>query len=609
MLRQLHSLPGLVAAVLVIVLALSGAFLSISPVQERLSATVPAAGQMSVADLAGKVAQQYPLVEQLQRTPSGSIIVYFRDGDVSGVDLFDPVSGKSISAYESPSIMRWVMNLHRSLLLDTEGRVATGAGAVLMILLAITGALMLAARLGGWRKILGPIRGTLPQRLHSVLSRYAVLGLLLSAMTGIYLSAGSLELIPEALEAEPEFPVDGPLGAPLPVQTLAALQAIDLNDLREMVYPYPGDPADNYSVRTRQGVGFVHASTGDLHSFEVHGTPRKIYELIYMLHTGEGLWWLGLLLGLSALTVPVLAVTGMQIWWKRRRGLPRLAANVAADAADTVILVGTEGNTTWGFARTLHDALTSAGHRVHTAPMNNLAVGINSRYRSAERLFILTATYGDGGPPASGNHFLASLAKIVDTPKFRFAVLGFGDRQFPQFCQFALDVDAALRAKGWTAFCQLELLDRESPQEFARWGKTVGELIGTDLSLEHNPERPHTMQLQLAERVEYATETDTPTTVFRFTAASPGPKAGILRALRRRPGLPYFEAGDLVGILPPGSHVPRFYSLASASKEGMLEICVRKHTEGLCSGYLHNLKSGDTIDAFIKPNPEFRLCR
>lgn len=602
MLRQLHSLPGLVAAVLVAVLAVSGAVLSVSPALERWSATLPATGQMTVADLAGKVATQYPLVEQIQRTPSGSIIVYFRDGDVSGVDLFDPVAGKSLSAYESPSLMRWVRNLHRSLLLDTEGRIATGTGAVLMVLLVMTGAFLLAARLGGWRNILGPVRGSSSQRLHGVLSRYAMLGLLLSALTGMYLSAGSLELIPEALEAEPEFPESGELAAPLPVHTLAALKAIDLNDLREMVYPYPGDPADNYSVRTRQGAGFVHASSGALLSFETHGAPREIYEFIYMLHTGEGLWWLGLLLGLSALTVPVLAVTGIQIWWKRRRGLPKLVGNVAADAADTVILVGTEGNTTWGFARTLHDAMTKAGHRVHTAPMNQLAPA----YRSATRLFILAATYGDGGPPASGNQFLAKLRKFNGAPQFQFAVLGFGDRQFPRFCQFAVDVDAALHAKGWTAFCPLDLIDRQSPQEFARWGKTVGELIGTDLTLEHNPERPHTTPLQLAERVEYAADTDTPTTVFRFIAPPPARKMGILRFVRRHRGLPYFEAGDLVGILPPGSHVPRFYSLASSSKEGLLEICVRKHTEGLCSGYLHNLKTGETIDAFIRPNPEFR---
>jgi sulfite reductase (NADPH) flavoprotein alpha-component len=37
-----------------------------------------------------------------------------------------------------------------------------------------------------------------------------------------------------------------------------------------------------------------------------------------------------------------------------------------------------------------------------------------------------------------------------------------------------------------------------------------------------------------------------------------------------------------------------------------LEICVRKQTNGLCSGYLHNLKPGDRITGFIQQNPGFR---
>ncbi|MGP1667034.1 MAG: PepSY domain-containing protein, partial [Rhodanobacter sp.] len=71
--RQLHSLVGLVAAVLVMVVALSGAILSLDPTLDRLAATVPAAGQISVATLAGRVAQHYPGAEQIQRTPSGTI--------------------------------------------------------------------------------------------------------------------------------------------------------------------------------------------------------------------------------------------------------------------------------------------------------------------------------------------------------------------------------------------------------------------------------------------------------------------------------------------------------------------------------------------------------
>ena len=65
MMRRLHSLAGLVAAVLLVVVALSGAILSLDPAIDRLDAKVPAAGQTSVAALAGRVAQHYPGAEQI----------------------------------------------------------------------------------------------------------------------------------------------------------------------------------------------------------------------------------------------------------------------------------------------------------------------------------------------------------------------------------------------------------------------------------------------------------------------------------------------------------------------------------------------------------------
>jgi sulfite reductase (NADPH) flavoprotein alpha-component len=94
-----------------------------------------------------------------------------------------------------------------------------------------------------------------------------------------------------------------------------------------------------------------------------------------------------------------------------------------------------------------------------------------------------------------------------------------------------------------------------------------------------------------------------PTSVLRFAAVAP---ASRLRRFFGGSGLPYFEAGDLVGILPPGRAMPRFYSLGSGSSNGILEICVRKHPDGLCSGFLHGLQTGGSIDAFIQSNQTFR---
>lgn len=601
MLRKLHSLPGLIAALLLVVLALSGALLSLDPASERLAATVPATGEISVATLAARVARHYPGVEQIQRTPSGTVIVYYsRDGQ-TGVDRVDPRTSARLAAHAPSTFSRSVKKLHRSLFLGQPGRVANGVAAFVMLLLALSGAVLLARRAGGWQALLRPMHGRGGSRWHAEAGRLALAGLLLSSMTGIYLSAATFGLLPDGAQSEPDFPQTLTAGPALPVAQLAALRAVDLNDLRELAYPFPGDATSVYSLRTAHGDGYVDQASGTLLAFQAHKQARGVYELIYRLHTGEGLWWLGLLMGASALSVPLLSVTGTLIWWRRRSALPRIADNSDAGAADTVILVGSESNSTWGFARTLHHALCQAGLRVHTSSMNQLA----ANYPKAARLFILTATYGDGAAPASASQFLERLPHTTLNEDTGFAVLGFGDHQFPKFCQFARDVEAALLARGCLQLLELDTIDRQSSQEFARWGIHVGELLGHELTLLHAPQRQRTHRLQLLDRTDYGEQVHAPTSILRFTAATV-PRHGWRALLPRGNRLPRFEAGDLVGIVPPGSPVPRFYSLASSSRDGVLEICVRKLEGGLCSSFLHGLVPGAQIEAFIQPNPDFR---
>ena len=601
MLRIFHSWSGLMAALLITMLAITGAVLSVNPVMERAQAKVVGTSSISVAELTGKIASRYPGAEQLQRSPSGSIIVYFTEGDQTGADLIDPFTGATIGGYSNSPFMVWVKNLHRSYLLDTPGRVGAGIAAVLMLFLTISGAFMLAKRLGGWRQLLNPIQGTLSQRLHNQVGRVAIFALLLSAVTGVYMSAVTFELLPEYQAADPAFPISVKGDLPAPIDTLAALKTIPVDNLRELVYPYKDDPNDVYSITTHEGRGFIDQSTGQLLSFEPFNNNRKLYEFIYMLHTGEGLWWLAFLLGLGALTVPLMAWTGIQIWWSRKQSAITIDNNASTRIADTVILVGSESNSTWGFAKTLHDALNLAGYLVHTSSMNGLA----SNYANAKRMFILTATYGNGDAPASADQFLKRLVKMDNNVSLPYAVLGFGDRQFPKYCEFAKEVDAALAAEGWPQLLPLDTINRQSPQEFARWGSTVSKVTNTDLALIHTPVQPRSTTLALAERVNYGVAVKAPTAVLRFKLPETSGKSLLSRSLKRS-GLQRFEAGDLVGIIPPGSSVPRFYSLASATKDDELEICVREHRGGVCSSFLYALAVGDTIEAFIKLNPGFR---
>ena len=143
----------------------------------------------------------------------------------------------------------------------------------------------------------------------------------------------------------------------------------------------------------------------------------------------------------------------------------------------------------------------------------------------------MTATYGDGAAPASANQFLTRLG-AVKSP-LPVAVLGFGDRSFPRFCQFAEDVAGALRAKGWPMLLKLKLIDRQSAQDFAQWGTDLGGAIGTELTLNHIATRPKTVALELIERVDYGAEVQAPTAILRFAAPKAGAPRGLLAAAAR----------------------------------------------------------------------------
>lgn len=311
MLRQFHSVTGLLSALLVILLGITGALLSIDPASDRFGTSLPTG--VSVAELADRVVRHYPGAEQIQRTPSGSLIVYFSAPGGTGAVRVDPASGMAIAPYVPSAFSRWVKQLHRSLFLDTPGRAASGITALAMLVLCISGALLLLKRVGGWRHLIRPLHGSRGQRWHAQVGRVALAGLLLSALTGTYMSAATFGLISDGMQAEPDFPATMSGGPPAPVARLPALMAADLADLRELVFPIPGERSAVYTLRTVQGDAYVDRSTGAALSYRAHSGVREAYELVYQLHTGDGLWWLGLVLGLCALGAPWLAITGATV--------------------------------------------------------------------------------------------------------------------------------------------------------------------------------------------------------------------------------------------------------------------------------------------------------
>jgi len=601
--RRVHSVLSLVFLVIVLALAVSGTILSVYPVV-RAADAASIDSSTTVADIAGPLAANLQGIESIVRSPSGQITVNYSTADWTPVtDIVDPSTGAVIGPVPEPQgFYAALKDFHRAFLLGDNGRIAAGIGAAVMAMLSLSGLTILVSRMGGWRRIFDTPKGSRAGRLHTVLTRLALLPFLLSSLTACYMVLVQFELVKVTETASVAYP-ESTQGLPEKSPgDFAALAAIPLNTLIKLQFPYAGDTYDVYTLRTTSGVKVIDQFTGEVLEEVPTTRSEAIYGWFYALHTGEGLAWVGALLGLAASLVPAIAAAGVVIWWQRRsQNGARVAGNAAAGRAEIVVLVGSESGATWGFARTLHKTLTAAGKTVHLGPMDSF----NGHYPMANHVLFLTSTYGDGHAPESASKALARLALQTELPKWRYSVLGFGDRAFPKFCQFAKTLDQVMEERGWTPALPTTLINRQSVQAFASWGKELGQAIGVPLTLNHTIATPPTRKLTLIDRKVYGEELQAPTAVLTFRLSTPPRTGGLLRVFRMLGTTPHFAPTDLLGVIPPSETVPRYYSISSSASETEVEICVRKQEGGLCSGMLHRLAIGDEIDAFVRPNPDF----
>lgn len=594
--KPIHLWLGLVAGTLALVLGLTGSLLALDPVWQAWQA--PKTSDTSVAVLVQRVSDHVSGVKQILRLPSGTIVVYSFDGNQARADRVDPSTGSTLGPYQPSALPRWVKNLHRTLLLGDAGRWGAGAIGLAMLLISISGLVLLLRRMGGWRHVTGRVRGTLAQRIHVLTSRVLLAVLLITSITSLYMSATTLGLID--LDAQPDPNVVSTVtgAVELPGPQLLALQKVALVDFNKLSFPDPGDREDVWELATTGGNGWIDRYSGKMLAWRDVGLAQRAYDWALMLHAGEGAWPWALVLGLTGASVLLFWLSGVFIWLEARRNRPRITANSSIGQADALIFVASESGSTWAFAEALHNALVAGGHRVHSAPLEQFQRG-----PAARQIFVLAATYGDGQAPAHASGALARIEQqgVHDVP---VSVLGFGDRQFPAYCAFAEEVDRVLRKQGWPSLLPLERIHQQSAQQFALWSEALSAALGERLKIDYRPRVPRATALRLVTRREYPGRDGQQAAILRFE----WPAQSVWQHLLGR-GLGRFAAGDLIGVVPPGSAVPRYYSLASGSEDGFVEICVRRVSGGLCSNYLLDLLPGGEIHAFIRSNPGFALPR
>ena len=389
MIRRLHSLPALVLGLFLTLIAGTGAILSVQPAIERAAASD--ANSQTIGQIAAIVADAQPGLQALSRSPNGILTAQIRDDAGRRVVTVDPATGAALPGVAEGAVMRWIKGFHRSLQLGDMGRAAVGILAAGMALIAGSGLWLLARALGGWRRMGGALRTGDARGWHARIGRVALAGLALSSLTGMWLSAATFGFVPDV--TEPALPArTATAQTALPLAEMAGLDT-PLDSLRHL--RLPTRPDEVIALGTEAGDALIDPATGQVIAQVPHSQGAIIWDWAYRLHSGHGLWLVGLTLGMASAMVPVLAGTGTVVWLSRRRRAVRVPGNTAIEQADLVILTGSEGGATRGFAASLHKALTGAGRRVHLAEMNDLRPMPN-----AQALILLTATYGDGTAPA-----------------------------------------------------------------------------------------------------------------------------------------------------------------------------------------------------------------
>jgi sulfite reductase (NADPH) flavoprotein alpha-component len=196
-----------------------------------------------------------------------------------------------------------------------------------------------------------------------------------------------------------------------------------------------------------------------------------------------------------------------------------------------------------------------------------------------------------GDAPTNANRFSALVQQQQQAKGVHFSVVGFGSHAYPDFCQFAFEVNNLLSVQDWAVpLVEIHTIEDKSPDQFNQWLVTWSQKAGlTSIAL------PETLQ-----RKPSGLET---MTIVDKTAVADTDGAFILQL--KPSWRSSSNSGDLLAVYPADDYRERLYSIGKIGSA--IQLCVKRHPEGLGSNYLYQLAPGDRIEARVVPNPHFQF--
>lgn len=252
------------------------------------------------------------------------------------------------------------------------------------------------------------------------------------------------------------------------------------------------------------------------------------------------------------------------------------------DECEIIILIGSETGSTSDFGKRLSDALVAAERTVHMADLNDYTT-----YDKAKHIVIITATYGEGEPTSNANQFVDLLGSVSPIQGIQFSVVGFGSTAYPNYCQFAITVDGALRLhSAYEQLLPLHKINNQSNTAFSQWASEWSDASGIDFELKGSSIIQTKIGLEVISRTALNVDD---TFIIRLR-----PQEDV-----------EFQSGDLLSINVKEDDRARLYSIGKIDDDVLLSV--KLHKDGRCSNYLNNLSEGDLLKASLRRNTTFHL--
>ncbi|MCW1995949.1 putative iron-regulated membrane protein [Bradyrhizobium diazoefficiens] len=369
-LRQVHSIAGLALALLLSLIALTGAIISFEDeIVDHLNAGIMQVLPRSTPALMPdelvarlKAAQDFGKVSAvtLSSDPAAAVHVRFGRDEQGGrpASLYvDPYDARVLGSPRGEEFFATVRRLHRWLLIPGDakgwGRQVTGVAALGLIVMLVSGLVLRWPRRAGsvkmWLKPnLGLSGRGLHRTLHAVIGTWVLLIYLVMTLTGLWYSFdwykdGVAWLLSRphvaAAKMQPKMPAKAPRVAAVseparPIgfdQAWTTFQREEGDRFSRALLTLPAGPGTAIRIRswgkdstleaTRDEFR-VDAATGQLVAADRYADKtfgEKIIAAVYDIHRGAILGWPGkLAFMIAAALMPLFAITGLLLYLSRR---------------------------------------------------------------------------------------------------------------------------------------------------------------------------------------------------------------------------------------------------------------------------------------------------